>query len=171
MGSLSRNRLAGGSRQAAYDDFRSSRELVEKARAATKRREEEQSSGDTDAGADQAALSRIEAAVDDGVRRLEREAEELLSATEQRCARLERKLKRLQASFEKELARRSSELTEASERQAEVADRLATEFSRLYTRFHPASAHLAELQERVKALAAELTSGEPAADSTTRTRT
>jgi chromosome segregation ATPase len=154
MGSLSRNRYAGGSRQGAYRNFRASPELVERARAATKRWEEE--TGDrAESGPDQEALSRIEAAVDDGLRRIERETKELLSAIEKRCAELE-----------EELARRSSELIAANERQAEVADRLATEFSRLYSRFHPASSHLTELQARVKSLAAELTSEAPAAGKT-----
>jgi hypothetical protein len=186
MGSLSRIRYGGGSRRDAYRGIRSSRELVERARAAAKRWEEqtdeppeplqeaeapdegrEPSSGDTGAEANGEPAAGIEAAVDDGLQRLRNEAERLLAETETRFAALERKLRREQASLEEELAHRAAALVAASERQAEVADRLATEFGRLYSHratFHPAAAHLAELQARIKALAAELTSGPRAAE-------
>jgi hypothetical protein len=166
---MSRIGSGGGSRRDAYADFRSSRELVTKARETAKRWEEETDDRAAptpepeghDAPEPGEALPRIEEAVDEGVRRLQEEAEQLLSATETRIAGLERELRRSQAA-EEELARRSAELTAASERQAELADRLATEFSRLYRHraaFHPASVHLAELQARIKALASELSSG------------
>jgi chromosome segregation ATPase len=165
---MSRIRSGRGSRRDAYADSRSSRDLVTKARETAKRWEEETDDraaptrepeghdGPAEPGGE--ALPRIEEAVDDGLRRLQQEAEQLLSATETRFTELERELRRSQASLEEHLAHRSAELVAASERQAEVADRLATEFGRLYQRFHPASVHLAELQARIKALAAELTS-------------
>lgn len=93
---------------------------------------------------DDLVVRTIEAAVEDGVRRLRLESERLHAELEDRFAELER------------------ELWAAEDRRAsELNDLLAAEFSRVYRNkatFHPAAAHLAELNTRIKRMAGELAS-------------
>jgi hypothetical protein len=91
---------------------------------------------------DDLVVRTIEAAVEDGVRRLRLESERLHAELEDRFADLERQLRAAED-------RRASELN----------DLLAAEFSRVYrsnATFHPAAAHLAELNTRIKRMAGEL---------------
>ena len=91
-----------------------------------------------DSSLEAALAAEIEAVVEDGVRRLHEEVEHLY------------------ATLQDEIERASVALAEASDRQTEIAERLVDEFSRLYRHraaFHPASRHLAELQERIKQVA------------------
>jgi hypothetical protein len=91
---------------------------------------------------DELVVHTIEVAVEDGLRRLRLESERLQSALEDRFADLERELRAAD-----------------DRRAAELNDLLASEFSRVYRKkaaFHPAAAHLAELNTRIKRIAGEL---------------
>jgi hypothetical protein len=148
MGTL--RRFSFRSETRSPDDARSPAEVAKRARAAAEAYHARMRDGvpepeglDPDVDADDSSLeaalaAEIEAVVEDGVRRLHEEVEHLY------------------ATLQEEIERASSALADASDRQAEIAERLVDEFSRLYRHraaFHPASRHLAELQERIKQVA------------------
>ena len=146
---MSRIRFGWGSvREVDRDYARSPAELAEAARAAAdahraRIRERLAIPGEVER-LDELVVRTIETSVDDGVRRLRLESERLQAELEARFAELERKLWAAED-------RRASELN----------DLLAAEFSRVYrdkATFHPAAAHLAELNTRIKRMAGDLSS-------------
>jgi hypothetical protein len=167
MGGLTRIKLGRQRQRSSYaEEFVRSAELATRARAVAAAHEPKQKEpvpkAPADRNVEELVAPRIEAAVEEGLRRLHEEAERLRVATEEHFAELERELRaaeeslaselrRSQASVEQHLAAQSGELAAASERQAELASRLAVGFTRLCRR--EAASSLAEIEAGIRRVA------------------